>query len=489
MIWYKISVASSIMILILFILSTVLQSLLAMEGKEWIREKRAGYIFSLFYILLAITSLVSAVELIFAFGSIDIGAYICGFSLPRYLSVLPPLLYIYLLFRPEKFPEKLHPFKISFLIPLLRLPQADYLPMPLPAVLAALTAAWFVTDSMRMFWLGRKHEEMDVTRDVLRYIVQNFDYGVLIASRKGSVVESNPSFNRLCQSLGLVKFDRINDIEDSLHRLFSAGILSIRFIENDRLIRKGDSSYYLRCEKFRVRKKTYFLYSLSDITLLQEKVMALEQENIELEKKNQKLENTISNIALEASYQQREKMNRAVHDIWSHKLAVAGLSLDLILKQKNESATVKDLNNFYQLAEILTEEVPLPKAAGLHEVSSILANVYQKLGVNIQTSGEADFSVPQQEVLCHVLREGLANAVRHAYTRQIDVVYAEDDTAKSMVIVNDCLDNERMVYEGRGLHDIKNRIQDAGGTVQYIKDEKFYLIIMFPKNIIGGCIP
>ena len=55
-----------------------------------------------------------------------------------------------------------------------------------------------------------------------------------------------------------------------------------------------------------------------------------------------------------------------------------------------------------------------------------------------------------------------------------------------MTIKNDCLDKGEHVSEGRGLHDIKSRVQEAGGEVQYVKNEKFQLDIMFPKGEEAG---
>ena len=50
-----------------------------------------------------------------------------------------------------------------------------------------------------------------------------------------------------------------------------------------------------------------------------------------------------------------------------------------------------------------------------------------------------------------------------------------------MTIINDCLDNNENIAEGRGLFDIKNRIREIGGDVEYKKEQKFFLRVSLPK--------
>jgi hypothetical protein len=48
--------------------------------------------------------------------------------------------------------------------------------------------------------------------------------------------------------------------------------------------------------------------------------------------------------------------------------------------------------------------------------------------------------------------------------------------------LNKCLDDKTDVTEGRGLHDIKERIRQANGSVQYTKGTDFELKIIFLKS-------
>lgn len=316
MIWYTIPVSSAVAILTLFLTAAALQVVLALEAGEWMREKRAKGNFRFLYLLLAVTSLASAAELVVAVASIEIGAFIPMTAIPRYLSLLPALLYFFTILAPVEFPASMKPVPLSFFVPLLRLPQVDLLPLPLPVLSAAFAAAWFVADSLRFMWLGRQYVKSDITLDALRGIIHNFEHGICIADRRGFVVESNPSFGSLCHRIGLLRFDRIPDLEESLKKLSGEGKLSITAAGDVRLIRMGGCAYYLRRESFKTGKKEYIQLTLSDVTLWQQKVTVLERENEHLEKENIKLESTISGIAVEASFQQREKMNRAAHDVW-----------------------------------------------------------------------------------------------------------------------------------------------------------------------------
>lgn len=224
--------------------------------------------------------------------------------------------------------------------------------------------------------------------------------------------------------------------------------------------------------------------AISDVTKITRTATELEQENEKLAQKNQELERVISHIELEEIVREREKLCRAAHDLWSQRLAVAGLSIDILLDQKETRINSGNLEEIASTLEFPIMTEPQQSICDLPEMLRTLDDMYRKLDVKIKVSGRVDFPIDRQEVLSAVLREALANAVRHAYARHIFVCFYEDSEKTGVMIQNDCLDDKPGVAEGRGLQDMKTRVQKAGGSLRYEKNNSFKLQVTFPKNLM-----
>jgi signal transduction histidine kinase len=159
---------------------------------------------------------------------------------------------------------------------------------------------------------------------------------------------------------------------------------------------------------------------------------------------------------------------------------VAGLTIDILLDENRKGRSGAAPEELQKLLEAPPGEEPEPASCDLREVLENLSAMYHELGVEIHAHGMTDFSMREQEALCAVLKEALANAVRHAYARHIDLLLFEDTDQRGMVIRNGCLDEEPAVTEGRGLHDMKTRVRRAGGSVTYKKGDTFELQAVFP---------
>ncbi|KUG04864.1 hypothetical protein ASZ90_017744 [hydrocarbon metagenome] len=485
MIWYEIPQVSSHILFVIFLLTAAFQALIALEVRELLREKRPMCFLSLLYILLAVNSAIFAAEALLAIASIEGGIFLAIPVLPRYISILPVLLFLYAVIRPVELPPLLRPLTVSFFIPLLRMPQADWLPMPLPVLFSVFAAAWLAIDAVYMLLSFRAYSRMEITPSVIARIIRTIDHGICILNNRGLILEGNPAFYKLCNRLGIYKIERIEEFDEALESLEVAGRLNLERLENGRLIKTDNEVYSLQNSTFKVGKKTFTQLAISDITEISRTATVLEQETTILERKNRELECVISDIAQEEAVHERERLCRAAHDLWSQRLAVAGLSLDIMLNQAERRISRENIAEIKGLLEVSAEEETSQATRDLRSILPSLSDKYRRLGVDIKVSGGAEFNALQQEALCFVLREALANAVRHAYALNIAVILEEDRNRTGMTIQNECLADEPGVIEGRGLHDIKNRVYHAGGTVRYEKNTMFKLQVIFVKDLMN----
>lgn len=485
MIWYEISSTIGMIIFVILLLTAALQAVIALEAGDLLRGKRSLCFIRLFYALLAANSAVLFAESLLAIASIEGGIFLDIPVLPRYIAVLPVLLFLYERRWPVELPPLLRPAALSFFIPLLRLPQADLLPMPLPAAFSVFAAAWLAADAVCMLHSFRAYARVEITRSAIPRIIRAIGHGICVANNRAWILEGNPAFNSLCNQLDIYKIERIDEFEEALKSSEAAGVLNISEMENGRLIKAGGDVFFLQKSSFRDGKKTFVQLALSDITGVYRTATVLERETKILEQKNRELERAISDIAQEEAVHERERLCRAAHDLWSQRLAVAGLSVDILLRQGERTVSSENIAEITGFLDIPAEEEPSQAVDDLREVLHNLTDMYRRLGVDIQVSGRAEFTGRQQQALCFVLREALANAVRHAYALSISVIFAEDSERTVMTVQNDCLADEPGFIEGRGLHDIKTRVHHGGGAVRYEKNSVFRLQVTFLKDLIN----
>lgn len=482
MIWYHTSVTTGSIIFLVLLATTIFQTLIAIEAEKLLHDKTDISFVRTLYGALAAISAVLSLEGLTAMASIEGGIFLSIPSLLRYISILPVLIYLFYIRRPTKLPAQLNPSIISIFVPLLRLPPIDRMAMPLPVFFAAFAAVWLMFDAIQMILSMRAHVRTEITSDTMLHVIRCMNHGICVVNRWGQVLETNPAFYSLCEKLGMDRFEHIDEFNKKLKTLCDSNLLKINDLKDGRSIHTHDSVYFLQQSSFKTSKKIFIQISLSDVTKLADTSLKLERDNEKLVQNNKELEAVISEIELEESINERQRLCRAAHDYWSQRLAIAGLSVDILLNsdnRHNNQDTVKEIAETLQIPdEVHTDQI----FYDLNDTLQEFTNMYKRLGVKIQICGNAVFTGKEQEALYTTFREALANAVRHAYARHIFIEFYENSKKVGVSIKNHCFNDGTDLVEGRGLHDIKIRIQSAGGTVRYKKTEFFEIEVSFPRN-------
>ncbi|NLA11992.1 MAG: hypothetical protein GX883_07700 [Firmicutes bacterium] len=480
MIWYTIPEAVSGIIFVGLLLTTAAQIIVVLEAGELLRDREALRFIRLRYSLLALVSAALTLEAITAIASIEGGLYLELRGLLRYTAILPALLCLYSLSRPARVPPLLQPQILSSFVPLFYLPPLARLPGPLPAALTAFAAAWLLCDAAGMLLAYRAYGRSEISRDALAQIIRRIDYGICVADRRGWILERNRAFMRKCLRLGIPRVEQIVEFDRALEKLEERGRLKKSELEEGSSIRAGNSVFYLQRSIFRTGGKRFTQLSISDVTETSRTAAELEQENERLARSNSELEAAITFMQLEETMRERERLCRSAHDHWSQQLAVAGLLID--------SHAGKGYHGFsgdvlVDITELLEEPAGAETAEIMPRLSEVLQgleDMYRRLGIDIEISGAARFAPREEEALAAVIREALANAVRHAYARQIDILFYDDGETRGVEIQNECLDDSPAVVKGRGLHDMENRIRQTGGEMEFRKGAVFLLKAAFP---------
>lgn len=485
MIWYDFNITVSGFIFVLLLLTAALQTVIVLAAGDLAQNRHALFFLRLFYSLLAIFSICSSYEMLLVIASVEGGLYLNIASSYRYLAIVPPLFYIYLKILPLDISVYLRPLGFSFFAPLLRLPLLERLPPPIPAALAIFGFTWLFLDCVHTLISYKRVSDIQITRGDLLQVIHRFSYGIAVIGRGGWILESNPAFYKIAASMGLKRPDNLADLENDLEQSAEKGNMEIKTLDNGRSINTDDRSFFLQKSEFRTGRKKYLQLTISDVTRSTQATNELTEKNTLLSEKNKALEKALAGIEREEIVRQREEMNRRAHDTWSQRLAVAGISLDRLLGDLGEEPAKDKLAQIASLLDINEETDRQTDEYDLAMTLKNLAKMYQQLGVNITIKGKTEFTRAESKALCSIVREALANAVRHAYARNINVEFFTQITAAGINIENDCLDPGTHLEEGRGMHDMKARANDANGQLSYIKGSKFSLTVSFPRKEAG----
>lgn len=481
MIWYAVPVEISNFIFVMLLITTAMQIANTLASDRLLARQNRRVFIKIYGVLFTLITAFFTLEMLIVISSIEGGIYLATDPLYRLIPLVAPLLYIYKKAAKIHVVTDLNPLLPGYFVPLLRLPLFDRLPMPLPIFFSLIVAFWLFFVTARTMWSLILFSRSKITLNALSQIIHRISQGLCISDKKGWILEYNPAFIKLASRVGIHELEKIELIEDSICALRDAGKIRVEPFESGQLIQTDDYAYSLQISSFIVKGKTYMQIALSDVTHITRTARALEQENRKIEQKNQSLVLALDRIERETIVLQREQLCRTAHDSWSQRLTVAAFTMDLLLDKKQ----IPDDHVIRELCEQLS--IPLeiesdPDESSLHSVLNRLSEMYHKLGVEIVVNGQITFSKVEEKALCSIIREAMANAIRHSYAKDITIDFYADDKVKGVAVKNHCLDHHSSVSEGRGIRDMITRATESGGLLRYEKNDMFTIRVIYPVS-------
>ncbi|MFI6480591.1 sensor histidine kinase [Nonomuraea sp. NPDC050663] len=181
---------------------------------------------------------------------------------------------------------------------------------------------------------------------------------------------------------------------------------------------------------------------------------------------------------------ERRRLNRDLHDLVGHRLAVLVLKIDLVqrLVETGDPKAQLELDEALDLVRGVTAEVR-SVAHGRTRVRleaelSSARSILEASGARCVVEAAACDAVPEEIswVLADVLREGVTNILRHASARACEIRVAECDDVIRLTLVNDRL-RASGDGTGQGLRNLRERMAEIGGSLEaYRTAEGLFLL-------------
>lgn len=214
----------------------------------------------------------------------------------------------------------------------------------------------------------------------------------------------------------------------------------------------------------------------ADITELYKRNELLEQETLSLQRMNESLRRYNQNIEEMVHKQEILDAKVYIHDEMNRLLLVTIAMTEAVTpKEEFESVLTLWRNNAVLLGNEAKKNTEDVDALEIEKLA-------QLLGIQVTWVGLSLCEVPRRlrEMLVVIVREAIANAVKHAEAKNIKIDMIQDDKALLVAIWNDGQAPVGNVKEGGGLSNIRRMIEKHKGSFEIVTEEQFVLHVKIP---------
>ena len=167
---------------------------------------------------------------------------------------------------------------------------------------------------------------------------------------------------------------------------------------------------------------------------------------------------------------ERERIARDLHDLLGHTLSVIILKSELASKlaERDPAKSVDEIRDVERISREALSEVRAAvrgyRSAGLRGEIASIRSALQDAGVQLVVDAdEVSLSAEQESVLALALREASTNVLRHARASRCELTLRTD--GRNVVLrVSD--DGKGGGHEGTGIKGMRERVEEAGGTLR-----------------------
>lgn len=240
-----------------------------------------------------------------------------------------------------------------------------------------------------------------------------------------------------------------------------------------------------------------FIVFLINIILWEHKLLDLAEEKIQIAAKvNSDLEHYVQLIEKIAEDNERKRIARELHDTLGHVLAgiSAGLEAGILLLKFDMERAVTQLEKVQESLREGTADVrrslqklrpnALEQKSFMEALEYMIEDYRQLTALDIQLHEEwygVKLSERAEAMLYRVVQESITNSLRHGHANTIEINLFTNTDGFIVTIQDDGVGFDELHY-GYGLTQMKERLADIGGKVEFINAGGFRTYIEIPRN-------
>lgn len=331
----------------------------------------------------------------------------------------------------------------------------------LPWPLWLLALLFLSLPALGLLFRSLRYDRTNLTPGTVKLFLDRLPSGVLCWKENGRVLLANDCMNRLCMELTGEALLSGNQFRDAV----AEGIRTV-----------DGRVWRFSCRELHLNGETLHEMIASDITSEYAKTQALEQDKAELSALNLELQEYYRSIddtvrrqeILQAKVNIHDEMNRLMLSTTAADVTdVQALDRIFSLWEQNALLLCMEAENAGEVRE----------ADGLEQLAAAL-------GLRLLWKGELPEALtqPQRSLFYSCAREAMANAVKHAQAKTMEVSFAETETVLCCRFTNDGKLPSGSVRSTGGLANLSTLAKRQEASVDVRVTDTFTLTLSFPKN-------
>lgn len=304
--------------------------------------------------------------------------------------------------------------------------------------------------------------------------VDNLRTGILFYRPDGQIVLMNAQMQRLMTDIGgrVCRNGRL-----FYERLISGGFLAAREggpLEGQDvfLLPDGSAWIFTRTDLF-IRRKQHIQLTATDVSERFRLTAQLREQDAALRRISGELKSTISQLHTLSRERETQRAKMRAHDVLGQRL-----TLLLRMVRGDRPTDLSMLNSLIRdLPGALAAEQGGPSPESEIEV---LSQIFGSVGVSIRLSGRLPEDAEKARVFAEVIRECVANALRHGFATEVNIHACEADGCHRLSIDNNGHPPPGPIVEGGGLGGLRRRLGENGGTVETRCAPRFTVVATLP---------
>lgn len=238
----------------------------------------------------------------------------------------------------------------------------------------------------------------------------------------------------------------------------------------------GERVYRYSDEIFKIGRRDYRQFLVSDITAESRLIMQVQEKNQELQKSNADLEDLISKIEEIETEKETRRMRNRIHDVMGQRLSILHGSL-----QEMDLKNTPPPDELLTLLEGILNDLHEPTRFDGELRFNNIRNTAEIVGTKLLRQGELPRDPEISRVFLQVLREAVTNAIRHGRAKTVWADFEETAEEVSLSIRNDGSRPEAPFSEGEGIQGMRHKLEEIHGELEIDTSGDFSMKIRVAK--------
>ncbi len=353
------------------------------------------------------------------------------------------------------------------------LPYMEILPYKSYEILVAVVGVTLFLRARSLIDREHYRQKYELSSFSVKEGLDTLPTGVMFSGTNGYIYLINTKMQSLIQKFFT---SEQKDSLDFWNDLQTGNIIDgeCQALEKDILVNFGLEVWRFSRQEFFVDNTSYYEITAINVTEIVGTLQELEDERAKLLQQSDEVRKLSDKMETLRREQEYSRIRSQIHDVLSQRLTA--------LQRLSRDENFNDYSVLYSLTQDVITQIKAKRGGDAKELFGEIYFYFRKIGLSIEMLDPLPKNEQVAFLFLAVLREACTNAVKHAGATKIYAKIDTTDTGYRIEITNNGMRPKKGLIEGGGLSGIRNRVENAGGTLKVEVIPEFSLIITIDRK-------